>query len=734
MAPDPSEVLDAASADGTGRAVSRPRLFPARTKLWLESNYYKHRGETGETLIPLNRFWLELSAWDGKAPFTSPHFNACTRSAAEALMCLAMLDLPFSAEKPEVTADQNTLKVKARAPMLLFYKDTRLTEDVAPESPLLVRQSYHPLAEPFRTDAQDRRIENTVTGDFRTGVPYGLSLVVTNPTGTERRIETLAQIPVGAIPLASLMPHDKRTHAPETLSTSHKLEPYGVIQLQLAFYFPAPGDYSAYPLHVSEGGQILAHAQPRTLRVSADPAPEDSASWLVIARDGTAEAVLSRLSTENLYTINLAAILWRLRDRDFFLKATEILRKRLQNTPDVFAYAVLHNDPATLPDYIENTPLAKNLGQWFSSKLITITPTAHHGWETMEFDPIVNPRSHPFGENPRLSHAQAREHYGAFLDLLAWKAELSSADEMTFTYFLLLQDRIGEALARFAKIKPAELTDPLQYDYLHAVALFYQEKPAEAEAIAAPYLAKLPPGTWRDRFASVTAQADEISKPIAEAPGKKEETGTSLEIAQSDDDWGSILLRHTKLPGAEIRLYNIDLEILFSKDPFLKGGIEATLPPIAANLSVYVPFEKDTPSTAYKLPAEFGKGNVLIAAESESTKRLKILDSRLLETRIVPEDRSIQVIDPETKKPLPRTYVKVYAESRDGTTTFHKDGYTDLRGMFDYLSHTATDPSTVLRLAVLISHPEKGSRTQIIQHQPGSSPPEFILPPLDLPE
>jgi hypothetical protein len=43
------------------------------------------------------------------------------------------------------------VRVRAREPMLLFYKDTRRTEQVAPESPLLLRQSFHPLAEPFRT-------------------------------------------------------------------------------------------------------------------------------------------------------------------------------------------------------------------------------------------------------------------------------------------------------------------------------------------------------------------------------------------------------------------------------------------------------------------------------------------------------------------------------------------------------------------------------------------------------
>ena len=52
-------------ADPFACEAPRPRLFPDRTRLWLESNYYKHRGSTGENLIPLNRFWLELSAWMG---------------------------------------------------------------------------------------------------------------------------------------------------------------------------------------------------------------------------------------------------------------------------------------------------------------------------------------------------------------------------------------------------------------------------------------------------------------------------------------------------------------------------------------------------------------------------------------------------------------------------------------------------------------------------------------------
>ncbi|MGJ8634197.1 MAG: hypothetical protein ACSHX7_09785, partial [Luteolibacter sp.] len=428
--------------------------------------------------------------------------------------------------------------------------------------------------------------------------------------------------------------------------------------------------------------------------------------------DGTEEAVLNRLSTENLSTINLNAILWRLQDRGFYLEATEILRKRLQNIPRFYHYAVLHNDPTSLSDFIENSGLAKNLGQWFSSDLISITPAAHHDWQTQEFDPLVNPRAHSFGNNPRLSHPKAREHYEAFLDTLIWKAQLSSEDQLTFTYFLFLQDRIEEALARFAKIKPVDLADRLQYDYLQAVALFHQEKPAEAKAIAAPYVAKLPPSIWRDRFQTVTIQADEISKPIKALPPEDRSFSPILEISQQSD--GKLLLKHENLKEAKLSLYNIDLEVLFSKDPFLRGGLESSLPPISPNKTITVAFEKNAKQTVQQLPKDFRQGNILVAAESGDVKELKILNSRQIETRVISTERSIQVIDPTTQKPVSKTYIKVFAEYHNGSIAFHKDGYTDLRGKFDYLSSTVEDPAGIKRLAVLISHPEKGSRTQII--------------------
>ena len=266
--PDPfADANSSGAAKLTARLPGKP--FPERTRLWREANYYHNTKPTDESLVPLNRFWLDLAAWDGKGPFLSPHFNACHTNANEALLCLALLDLPFKAERPEVNVDGSTLRVKARDPMLLFYKDTRSTDKVAAESPLLVRQSFSPQAEAFRT-VNGRQVENPVIGDFRPGVPYRGSLVVTNPTGVGRRIDVLAQIPAGAIPLSG---------KPATLSSTHELKPYGVLMLNLSFYFPAAGDFPVYPLHVSEDGTVLAQTDLRTLRVSNDPVPQDAASW-----------------------------------------------------------------------------------------------------------------------------------------------------------------------------------------------------------------------------------------------------------------------------------------------------------------------------------------------------------------------------------------------------------------------------------------------------------------------
>lgn len=62
----------------------------------------------------------------------------------------------------------------------------------------------------------------------------------------------------------------------------------------------------------------------------------------------------------------------------------------------------------------------------------------------------------------------------------------------------------------------------------------------------------------------------------------------------------------------------------------------------------------------------------------------------------------------ETKKPLSKVYVKVYARI-SGKAEFHKDGYTDLRGNFDYASKNTGDVNQVEKFSILVSSAQQGS-------------------------
>ncbi len=58
---------------------------------------------------------------------------------------------------------------------------------------------------------------------------------------------------------------------------------------------------------------------------------------------------------------------------------------------------------------------------------------------------------------------------------------------------------------------------------------------------------------------------------------------------------------------------------------------------------------------------------------------------------------------------LAGVYTKVFARFKSGKTSFYKDGYTDMRGKFDYASLSGATLSSVARFALLVTHREFGS-------------------------
>jgi hypothetical protein len=71
----------------------------------------------------------------------------------------------------------------------------------------------------------------------------------------------------------------------------------------------------------------------------------------------------------------------------------------------------------------------------------------------------------------------------------------------------------------------------------------------------------------------------------------------------------------------------------------------------------------------------------------------------------------LKVTEKDSGKALPRVYVKVFAQKKSGgATAFFKDGYTDIRGKFDYAStSSAAKLADVQKFAILVMSDTLGS-------------------------
>ena len=72
----------------------------------------------------------------------------------------------------------------------------------------------------------------------------------------------------------------------------------------------------------------------------------------------------------------------------------------------------------------------------------------------------------------------------------------------------------------------------------------------------------------------------------------------------------------------------------------------------------------------------------------------------------------LKVTEKESGKALPRVYVKVFAQKKGGSassTFFIKDGYTDIRGKFDYAQTSGNRLKDFQKFAILVMSDTLGS-------------------------
>ena len=89
-------------------------------------------------------------------------------------------------------------------------------------------------------------------------------------------------------------------------------------------------------------------------------------------------------------------------------------------------------------------------------------------------------------------------------------------------------------------------------------------------------------------------------------------------------------------------------------------------------------------------------------------KRSEAVFSNELQPAVSERFGILTVRHAEDGRALPASYVKVYALTKSGPV-FYKDGYTDLRGKFDYASVSTSDIGSAQKFSILIMSNDHGA-------------------------
>lgn len=692
-------------ADDTAKLKQMTQYYRKldKTMEWVESNYYKLPLEQQQPgLIAVNSFWNSY-AQAGDGPFFSTNPAEATHNFPEMLMALALIDLPFTAKEHKTEFDGVKMTLTPGGPAVIYHQEIQPATKVAERAPILVSENYFRHGERFRS-LNGEQLDKFITEEFLVDVVYGCHVVVTNPTSAKKKLDVLLQIPTGAMAVVN---------GQATKSIHLDLEPYHTQTLEYFFYFPSSGKFPHYPVQVADNGEVLAFAAPFAFNVVKELTNIDKESWDYISQHGTNDDVLNFLKTQNVLRVNLDRIAWRMKEKPFFETVLNLLATRHIYNNTLWSYGVQHDNPAAIRQFLLFADdFVRQCGEVLNSPLLVIDPIERRTYEQMDYRPLVNARVGQLGRQREILNDRFFQQYQRLLKLLTYRRQMDDSELMTVTYYLLLQDRVADALDYFGKVNAEKLPTRLQYDYFAAYLHLSKSEPQPAKAIAAKY-ADYPVERWKLAFANVANQVSEIQSPEAHLVDKEDRTQIQTTQAANAPAFDFVVeskqvkLNYQNLTEVKVNYYLMDVELLFSRNPFVQGE-SRQFSFIQPNLSETVKLPAKGNVLEFGLPPSLHTRNVLVEIVGSGETKSRAYYANSLAVRMLENSGQVQVLGAKNS-PLPQVYVKVYAKMKDGNVRFFKDGYTDLRGRFDYTSLNTNELDFVDKFALLIFSDEQGS-------------------------
>ncbi|WP_145421790.1 hypothetical protein [Planctomycetes bacterium K23_9] len=693
------------------------------TKQWAESHWDRIRivgGPTPSSLISVNPFWSDLANSDGNPAKLSTHLLRPVDSRHSVLMALAMCGLPLQSGEIALPTEKD----QAYAPEHAVAVVTKRLKPLQPsddENSILVGQQFALLHE-----RKDKDNESVEPKEFLVDTAYQGQTVVSNPTAERMVVDVFWQIPAGSLPLSRTQVTDSRTIT---------LEPFAVQAIQYQFYFPSPGNFVHYPATVAVDGKLLARGRDKAFAV-VDQLTEDNAiTWEKIARTGSPEQIQTFLDDANLRDLDWTLVAHRMSDQDVYRSVMSVLDDANLPIADLWAYSLKHRDEPRIKSFLAlRDDLTQRVGPVLQSVLLDVQPIERRSHEMLEYAPLVRARIHRLGSENEILNGTFLRQYQSFVQMLGYQEAMPEDEKLALTYYLLLQNRMEEAMDAFDTADRAAVDTKIQYDYLAAYLALHREQYETAEKIADKY-ANYPIERWKSRFVEIARQLKQRGnlmptqqlvsvpdgqgepKPVTEGSGdlavldreRRQAAATQSQpevVVKIEGD--TVRIDHRRADKVTLNLYGVDLELLFSKAPFVREDLQrmAIVKPLRSDV---IEFDDATGVGHFQLDDHLRRQTLLVEIVAGAARSTALYYGGEMTTYVSESFGQLQSTDAADQRPITKAYVKVYAKYRDGSVKFYKDGYTDLRGRYDYTSISAESARGATRFAILVMSEEKGA-------------------------
>jgi len=210
-------------------------------------------------------------------------------------------------------------------------------------------------------------------------------------------------------------------------------------------------------------------------------------------------------------------------------------------------------------------------------------------------------------------------------------------------------------------------------------------------------------------------QVKEIEAPLVEVVDNEDRTQVQTGLASTTPSFNlnveakKIHIDYQNLKQARVNFYLMDIELLFSRNPFVQQHTQQ-FSYILPNLTKTVELPAKSTTFEMPIPAELQNSNVLVEVTAAGSTKSQAYFSNALVAQVIENYGQVRVVSAgKESQPLAKVYVKVYARMKDGSVRFYKDGYTDLRGRFDYTSLNTNELDFVDKFSLLILSEDRGA-------------------------